>query len=795
MKFNFNKLFPFLNIRNKLIIAFTLLSFVPLTVIGLIGLYNNIATLEQAALENLSHDLTIHSKRVKDFLTTVDMDIRYLCAVPLFNRPLEDLYEIEEKTIPEKYNSVVQQFQTFARIKSIYYQLHFIDPNGTEIFKVQYDEGESRIVPQDQLSDGLFRFYFLLTDSLPENQMAFVPVELVDNQRNTIPAMSYAIRIYSEEEKFLGIFIADVFAKDFFEVLEDQTLLDVQHEIVIVNSEGQYLYHSEKKNNWNQLLANRRSQNLEKDYSPQFSEAVLSGEAGVFSGDDFIATYTPLFTASFPGGNSYYLFVGVGKDEVFGPVYKFRSVFIVLLLVFLVIAISAGLIATRQLVNPIRKLQNGAEIISRGSYDRHLNIDTNDEIEDLANQFNSMADAILNRETLLEDHRKKLEETVQLRTAELRDQKETLQVILDNIPSAFLLLDENCRILSASAAVQQFTTHSPEDVIGQPCVEILSNQEICQNCKVNNPSRKKKSATFIEMQSGEGEEAIFIEHISIPITLRDQEPATLEILTDITKRKKIEEHMLEAERLAATGEMSAVIAHEIRNSLTSIKMILQLQTEKSETKEKALPLEVAAQSVYRMEEIINNLLRFARPAPFEFQSGNINHLVNESVLFIRPQFEQLHIVLKKTLDPAIPDIQMDENHMREAIINLLLNAGQAIGYQGEVLIETELTRLNQKLEDLTYTSREITVTQLSARKVVLTKGEDVVIIKIKDTGPGIPQKNLNQIFDPFFTTKLEGTGLGLTTVKRTVNEHGGIILARSIKDKGTTFQIILKVRR
>jgi len=795
MKFNFNKLFPFLNIRKKLIIAFTMLSFIPLTVIGLIGLYNNTATLEQAALENLSHDVSIHSNRVKDFLTNVDMDLRYLCSGPLFSQPSEDLHEIEDKTDPEKYNSVVQQFRTFIQIKNIYYQLHFIDPMGTEIFKVQYEDGESRIVPQDQLSDELFSFYFLLTDSLPVDQMAFVPVELVGDHQNTIPAMSYAIRIYGDNGKFLGIFIADLFAKDFFKVLEDQTLFDVHHEIAIVNSEGQYLYHSAKKNNWNQLLANRKSHNLDQDYSPQFEAAVLSNQAGIYSGDDFIASYVPLFTASFQGANSYYLFVSVRKDAVFGPVYRFRSVFIVLLLIFLVIAISAGIIATGQLVNPIRKLHNGAEIISRGNYDHRLNIHTNDEIEELAQQFNSMADAIRNRENLLEVHQKKLGDMVQLRTAELRKQKETLQVILNNIPSAFLLLDEKCNILSASAAVKQFTNYSPEDVIGLPCSEVFSNEEICRNCAMKNPSAKKRVSSYTEMQSGDDEETTFTEHISIPVTLHDRKSATLEILTDITERKRIEEHMLEAERLAATGEMSAVIAHEIRNSLTSVKMILQLQREKSETEEKALPLEVATQSVYRMEEIINNLLRFARPAPFEFRSGNINHLVEESALFVRPQFEQLHIALKTNLDPAIPEIQMDENHMREAIINLLLNAGQAIEHQGEVLIESELNRLNRKLEDFNYKSPDTSVTQLSAPKVVLKKGEEVVIIKIKDDGPGIPQKNLNYIFNPFFTTKLEGTGLGLTTVKRTVNAHGGILMASSIEGKGTTFKIIMKIRR
>jgi PAS domain S-box-containing protein len=795
MKFNLNKLFPFLSIRKKLIIAFTLLSFIPLTLIGLINLYNNFHTLEESAFEDLNHDVSILSERAKNFLINMDLDIRYLCNSPVFIRFIENLYKNRDPDQPENDNLIVQQFQTFARTKKVYYQLHFIDKRGNEIFKIQYDEGDFRIVPQERLSAAQFRFYFLLTDSLPKNQVAFIPVELIDRRQKKIPAISYAARIYNAQEEFLGIFIADVFAKDFFKVLEGGTHFDAHHNVAIVNSEGYYLYHSEKKKNWNQLLATRKTQNLAEEYSPGFSNAVLSGQTGIISGADNIAAYIPLFIASFQGGNSYYLFESVGKDYVLGPAHRFTFIFLILLLIFLAIAVSAGFIATGQLAGPVRTLQKGAEIIARGNYDHRLTIDTNDEIEELAHQFNKMADAIRERENLLEDQQKRLEETVQQRTAELRDEKEKLQAILDNVPSAFLLLDENGRILSASAAVQKITGHCPEMVVGRKCFEIFSNKEICENCAVNNPSSSGKIAAFIETQSDSDGETAFIEHISIPLTLHDQKPAYLEMLTDITERKKFEEHLLQTERLAATGEMSAVIAHEIRNSLTSVKMLLQLQREKSETEEAARPLEVAAQSVYRMEEVVNNLLRFAKPTSFEFQCRNINRIIEESIQFLQPQLDQKNACLIKELHPGVPEMRIDDNHIREALINLLLNATQAIKEKGEITIGSEFTKLSQQMDDYAYSDIQTSNTFSSASKVVLPKDEEVVKIEIKDNGPGILPNYLSKIFDPFFTTKLNGTGLGLTTVKRTVNQHGGIIRVKSKLAKGTNFQIILPVRR
>ncbi len=499
--------------------------------------------------------------------------------------------------------------------------------------------------------------------------------------------------------------------------------------------------------------------------------------------------------APFPASNSYFLFESVEKNDVLGPAHRFAFIFVTLLLVFLIISISAGLIATRQLAVPIRELQRGAKIISQGNYAYRLKIETNDEIEELAHQFNQMAQAVYERETLLAEQQKQLEETVIQRTTELRSEKEKMQAILDNVPSAFLLLDENCHILSASAAIQKITGHSQQKVIGQKCYEIFPNKDICKHCAINNKSGKREITYFVETQTKKNEDTVFIEHISVPLILNDQNPAHLEILTDITERKKFEEHFLQTERLAATGEMAAVIAHEMRNSLTSLKMILQLQRELSKTEENAQSLQVATQSIHRMETVVNNLLRFARPANYEFQSKDINQLIEECLLFIQPQFDKKNITITKTFQEEIPEILLDVNHMKEAIINILLNSAQAIDGHGKILIKSELTRLGRTIEDYGFSDQKTFSFHGSSQKVILSKGQRVVRIEFQDNGPGIPSKQLSKIFDPFFTTKLNGTGLGLTTVKRTINQHGGIIRVHSKLKRGTTFQIFLPIRR
>lgn len=795
MNFNLNKLFPFLSIRKKLIIAFSLLSFIPLSVIGIIGVYNNYKSMKDIALENLTHDLSILEEKASNFLLNVNLDTQFLSDSPIFKKYIESLKEDNNEEIQRLRDLLVEEFLTFAKTKEIYYQLHFVDKNRTERFRIQNLESGLQIIPNDHYESGHYSYYFLLTEALPQNQIAFVPVELIDKNRHKIPAISYALRVYDEQNEFAGIFIADIFAKDLFKILEDASPSDKHKEIAIVSSEGHYLYHSKKKNDWNKLLATRESENLFRDYAPDFAEVILSGKTGVISNSyNKIAAYAPLFKAQFPGGNSYFAFKIVDKEYLLGPVRNFAGILIGLLIIFLGISILFGYLATSQLAGPVSKLKTGAEIIAQGNYSHRLQIETNDEIEQLAHQFNRMADAINEREKLLEEHQKQLEKTVFSRTQELKSEKEKLQAILDNVPSGFLLLDENCQILSASEAIKNISGLDHRKVLGKKCFEIFPDNSFCKNCPAQGDGKPGKISSSIETRKDPFGKPTYIEHISIPLKLNGNHQTFLQILTDVTERKKMEENLLKTEKLAATGEMAAVIAHEMRNSLTSVKMILQLQRESKNSEADLDSLEVAIESIYHMDEIVNNLLRFAKPTPFEFNIENINKVIEESLWFVQPQFEKKKVKTRKQLELDLPNFYLDINHMKETFINIFLNSLQAIQYEGEIQIQSGLFCPTKSIEDYAYSQDNHGGSDDRGHKIIIKEKTTAVRIDIKDNGTGIPKDNLTKIFDPFFTTKLDGTGLGLAMAKRIINQHGGIIQVQSELDEGTIFSIILPIR-
>ena len=273
------------------------------------------------------------------------------------------------------------------------------------------------------------------------------------------------------------------------------------------------------------------------------------------------------------------------------------------------------------------------------------------------------------------------------------------------------------------------------------------------------------------------------------------------MITDITKRTRLEQNLIQSEKLMATGEMAAIIAHGFRNSLTSIKMILQLQREAKQTgRAGKKSLGVALDSIYRMETMVQELLNFARPTPMEFLPGSLNNLLQDSLQLVQPSISKYRIELKMTLDPTLPSMSLDIPHLKEAIVNILLNAIQAIESNtsetesGTLSVGTRKLVLSKMLRD--FSPRETQKNRIDDQpapgtEITLRKGTECAVITISDSGPGIERSLLSRIFDPFFTTKTNGTGLGLPMVKRTVNAHGGIVLVKSVRGKGATFEIYL----
>ncbi len=386
-------------------------------------------------------------------------------------------------------------------------------------------------------------------------------------------------------------------------------------------------------------------------------------------------------------------------------------------------------------------------------------------------------------ERKLQEYTEQLEKQVENRTRELEEEKNKLQLILDNVPSAFLMSDRELRVESVSAQFESVLGKKRQEVLGKTCALTDLLYESKDDCPVQSALESGKvqvREAHVLAPSGEDR---YLEHTAIPIRRQGEIEKVLEIVTDVTARKRFEEQLIRTEKLSATGEMAAIIAHEMRNGLSTVNLILQhlsdaLGQEGGDTKS----VGVAMESVNRMEQIVSQLLQFAKPGEIRFEPADLNDLIRQSLAFCDFQFRRKNIQVQLDLGKNLAVMHVDTERMREMLINLLLNACEAVEVGGTVSVESRCLMLERPMVD-----------QFDRKAVALRKGQAVVRVRIRDDGPGIPRENLRRIFDPFYTTKTHGTGLGLTMAKRAVGEHGGIMTVDSKVGEGSLFSIVLPI--
>lgn len=245
---------------------------------------------------------------------------------------------------------------------------------------------------------------------------------------------------------------------------------------------------------------------------------------------------------------------------------------------------------------------------------------------------------------------------------------------------------------------------------------------------------------------------------------------TVENVTDREVEKRKEKR---AESFSALTALTAGMAHEIKNPLGSISIYLQLMkkqlsktgriTDPDEFRHKLTDkVDILSAEVERLNNIIVDFLATIRPRKISPMPYSINDIVKDVINLTGPELKSRHIDIKLMLEENMPLIMLDKQYIRQVITNLVVNARDAMKKKGKgtLSVRTE-------------------------------KNSESIILKISDTGEGIPNENLSKLFDPYFTTKDSGTGIGLTIVYRVIREHNGDILVISKVGEGTTFKIVL----
>jgi signal transduction histidine kinase len=258
--------------------------------------------------------------------------------------------------------------------------------------------------------------------------------------------------------------------------------------------------------------------------------------------------------------------------------------------------------------------------------------------------------------------------------------------------------------------------------------------------------------------------------------------------------KELEQEVQRRDRLAALGELSAGVAHEIRNPLGVIKNSAEMLRDRIDDDAKRRELTgFIVEEVERLNRVVTNFLQFARPAEPNIETVNINDVLEYTISFLEPKTESSGVNIDMDLEPELPPVSADPDQCRQVFLNLFMNAFQAMNGAGAINIATRPASDSPAADGGGAGADEFSPDDSVAEQ---SNGRrEMVEIVIADTGQGIDPEDLPRVFDPFFSTKDEGVGLGLSLVHKMIENNDGHIRVNSRPGEGTTFVISLPVAR
>ena len=424
----------------------------------------------------------------------------------------------------------------------------------------------------------------------------------------------------------------------------------------------------------------------------------------------------------------------------------------VILLITSILASFSAWGLSRGITRPLLQLTEGAHKLAEGDILSRVAVTSTDEIGELTRTFNFMADELETRKNSLLTTLDELQRS----RIDILDERNFKTSVLESISSAIVTISPDGVLTSINGVGQKLLSDAVS--LGREYHKVFATWPDVYT-RIDTVLQAKQGYGRVPLSRQVDGEITYYDFGLFPIGA-DAEMGLTVTLRNETERERLREETIRLDRLASLGKLSAGIAHEVRNPLTGISLLLDDLHDKpgfcAEDKEM---LSKALSEIERVERLINALLNYSSPVRSDFREGDLTQLVKDILLLMRRQAEKQGVTMNVSY-AQLPQFRFDPEKIRQALINILKNALEVFEAGGVITITTEC--------------HDTTVT-----------------ITIHDNGPGILEQDLPLIFEPFFTRKGAGTGLGLSITQRIIEEHHGTLTVESDGSTGTTFRITL----
>lgn len=413
--------------------------------------------------------------------------------------------------------------------------------------------------------------------------------------------------------------------------------------------------------------------------------------------------------------------------------------------------------ARHDVIKPANNLKNGVKEIADGNFDVRVDIRSKDEIGELSVAFNKMAEAINERDR---------EKNILFK--QIKRSHEQWQNTFDSITDLISIHDKDFNIVKANRAFMKYFGLTHEKMINKKCYEFFHGTDsYAENCPhlITLNENRPETAEIINIKTSR------IFRIStFPFYFPESDfKGSIHIARDITEEKEKEMQLIMSDRLAALGQMASGIAHEINNPLASIAgcaegLLSRVKTGRFDPVLFENYLKIIEEEISRCKKITTDMLSFVREKTYEKKEINLNESIDKTLEIISFQGRMKGINVIKNYAVSMPVVHASEGELRQAFIAIITNALDAMKDNGTLTLETGIE-------------------------------DNMIFIKISDTGTGIQSEHIDRIFAHFFTTKAEkgGTGLGLSIARKIITDNNGSISVISAMGKGTTFKIALPI--
>lgn len=633
------------------------------------------------------------------------LDERKTDLLSLAKSDIAGLSEVGEKA---------QFFRTFIREKPWFDLIAVANRNGDLIFSTDRIKGNIRD-----------RDYFSRSNRGEFYNSGIFYSDILG--RNT---MILSLPFYNRDNRVIGVIFGSVSLTNFYNLILDLRFGKTS-EIFLVDRQGRFLSPSRLGGSVLQGISY-----MKQDANPHVKDSDILIHRD-YRGQKVFCAYRKFETPD------WFLVSEMDLNEALAPVMTLKRVMFYTFFIAGIILLLSSLFFSRQVLNTLKGLTRNLKTAL-------------DDISEKKNTIN----------TINVELRKRLQQCQAL-SQELKNSEEHIKNVINSISSGLVAFDEQYHITYYNEFFKNFTT-AMDLKIGDPVSDRLSifidvaiREGIAEVFRNNKPFRIDRHPMRIA-----GENLTVSIH-TLPIRGLDRTRGAILLINDITEQEFLRGQMADYEKLSALSQLALGAAHEINNPLQGITSYLELLLEEENDAERKRRAKEVIDNAYRISETVRGLLNFARPTPPKFTKVQVNKLISETVSFLhhQPLFRKLEI--RENLNPDLPSVTADANQIRQVMINILLNAAQAITDNGVIIVTTGKMKF-----------------------------EDRVEIIVADTGIGVPPENLGRLFEPFFTTKKgSGTGLGLSISYSYIKNHGGDISITSDVKNGTEVRIVLPIRQ